>query len=81
MYERTPDGLAGIGRAAYGDQWQGPMARDLEINRETIRRWLNGHTPLSQEHAIWEAIIALFEAKSASYAALARAIEPARDAR
>ena len=53
MFERTPDGLGAIGRAAYGNQWQGPMARDLEINRETIRRWLNGHTPLLPDHPIW----------------------------
>ena len=35
------DHLAEIGRSLYGANWQAPLARDLGVNRESIRRWLN----------------------------------------
>lgn len=37
----TPDLLSECGRLLYGEQWQAPLARDLDINRRTIRRWLS----------------------------------------
>jgi hypothetical protein len=31
-----------VGESFYGDQWQGPLARDLQVNERSIRRWLAG---------------------------------------
>lgn len=42
MTTLTPDLLARIGRALYGDQWQSALARDLGISRETIKKILAG---------------------------------------
>ena len=50
------DKLGAIGRALYGDIWQTPLANDLNVNRETIRRWLNGHTPLPSDHSVFESL-------------------------
>lgn len=33
------DLLTGVGEALYGDDWTGPMARDLGVNRRTVLRW------------------------------------------
>jgi hypothetical protein len=38
----TPDQLAGIGRALYGELWQAEMARALGVADRSIRRWLAG---------------------------------------
>ncbi|MFQ5534774.1 MAG: hypothetical protein ACE5EM_08135 [Sphingomonadales bacterium] len=43
----TPDELREIGYALYGFQWQSPMARALNINPRTVRRWAAGKTPIS----------------------------------
>ena len=39
---RDPDDhlLTDVGRALYGDQWQSPLARDLQVNDRTMRRWI-----------------------------------------
>lgn len=56
---RDPSGLEAIGRALYGGNWIAPMAAALGINRETIRRWLKGLSPLSADHGVWQDIGAL----------------------
>lgn len=48
-----PEMLAEVGRSLYGERWQLPLADDLGINRETIRRWLSGHTPLPADHGVF----------------------------
>ena len=64
MIERTPDGLAAIGRLLHGEDWQSPLARDLGVNRESIRRWLNGSQPLPPEHGIWDDVIIIVRAQA-----------------
>ncbi len=60
------DHLAAIGRALYGDHWQSPFAAALDINRETIRRWLNGAMPFGPKHPVWRDVRALLEARAAT---------------
>ena len=63
---RTPDMLAAIGRALHGEQgWQSALAADLGISRETLRRWLNGHTHLPPDHGVWRDAMALMERAAA----------------
>lgn len=62
---RTPDGLADVGRALHGDEWQAPLARDLGVSRESIRRWLNGSQPLPPAHGMWDDLAALAAAEAA----------------
>lgn len=64
------DHLAAIGRALYGDHWQSPLAAALDINRETIRRWLNGAMPFGPAHPVWRDVRALLEARAETAQAL-----------
>ena len=34
--------LVECGQALYGDQWQSPLARDLDVSGRTVRRWVSG---------------------------------------
>jgi hypothetical protein len=34
--------LADTGRALYGDRWQSALARDLQVDDRTMRRWVAG---------------------------------------
>src|SRR5262245_17906386 len=42
----TPDRLASIGRALYGERWQTSLATDLRVADRTMRRWLAGELPV-----------------------------------
>ena len=42
----TPATLARIGRALHGEQWQTPLAVDLDVADRTMRRWIAGDTPI-----------------------------------
>jgi plasmid maintenance system antidote protein VapI len=48
----TPDELAAIGQALYGEQWQTSIARDLGVNARTVRKWLAGDRPITPPTAI-----------------------------
>jgi hypothetical protein len=50
---KPADRLAEIGRALYGERWQKPLAEDLDVNRDTVRHWLSGHTPLREDHGVF----------------------------
>lgn len=41
-----PDLLDACGRALYGEQWQVPLSRDLDVNDRTVRRWIAGDSPI-----------------------------------
>ena len=79
MIERTPDGLAAIGRLLHGEDWQSPLARDLGVSRESIRRWLNGSQPLSPEHGIWDDVIILVRAQAEESSRRAEALRAVAD--
>lgn len=38
----TPAQLQATGRLLYGDNWKGPLARALGINKRVVQRWANG---------------------------------------
>ena len=45
----TPDMLRRIGIALYGHEWKGAMARKLQVNERTVRRWAAGAYPVPKE--------------------------------
>jgi hypothetical protein len=71
----TPEKLASVGRAVYGERWQTALARDLHISDRTIRRWSVGSSPIpaSMERDIW----AVVEDRSDTSRSLLYDIEPA----
>lgn len=44
----TPDELAEIGRAIFGDRWQAPLGRALDLNDRSIRRLADGTSPVHE---------------------------------
>lgn len=36
------DVLKLVGEALYGQQWQAPLSRDLQVTDWTVRNWANG---------------------------------------
>jgi hypothetical protein len=42
----TPDKLATMGRALYGERWQTALAMNFGIADRTMRRWLTGESPI-----------------------------------
>jgi hypothetical protein len=62
----SSDMLASIGRALYGERWQSPLADDLGIARETIRRWLSGHTHLPAEHVVFNDLAEILASRQIS---------------
>jgi hypothetical protein len=44
----TPTHLEQIGRALYGERWQSPLARDLDVSDRTVRRWMAGEWPIPE---------------------------------
>jgi hypothetical protein len=53
----TPGALCRIGERLYGPHWREPLARALDVDTRTIRRWLSGATPIPKSVAL--AIMAL----------------------
>jgi hypothetical protein len=46
MATMTPELLSECGAALYGGRWQSELARDLNVNDRTVRRWLAGRNPM-----------------------------------
>jgi hypothetical protein len=42
MRPLTPDDIADVGRALYGERWQTPLAADIGISDRNLRYWLTG---------------------------------------
>jgi DNA-binding transcriptional regulator YdaS (Cro superfamily) len=42
----TTDELKTAGRTLYGYGWQSKMARDINVNPTTVRRWVSGRIPV-----------------------------------
>lgn len=40
----TPILLRRAGKALYGDNWINPLARDLDVNANTVARWVSGYS-------------------------------------
>jgi len=64
----TPEKLATIGEALYGERWQTPLANDLQVVDRTMRRWLAGESPIPENIAT--ELLALFERRKRTLNAL-----------
>lgn len=47
------DILADAGRALYGEHWRLALARALQVDDDTIRRWMSGRTPFRVDHPVF----------------------------
>ncbi len=65
--------LETIGRALYGVQWQTDLARALDVNERTIRRWYSGANQMPV--GAYADLRRLCLARSKELAALATRIE------
>lgn len=50
----TTEEFRALGLAGFGHGWQSAMARALNVNTRTVRRWASGETPVPGR--IWEAL-------------------------
>lgn len=44
----TIEQLEQAGRLLYGDQWQSALARALNVDSRTVRRWASGDSAIKQ---------------------------------
>jgi hypothetical protein len=51
-----PDAL---GQTLYGEHWLAPMARDLELDHDTIAKWASDKRELAADHPIFTALATL----------------------
>lgn len=64
--KRDHETLGEVGRALYGEAWQSPLARDLDVNLRTLQRWAAGDFQIPE--GIWAEIAPLCKARSAALA-------------
>jgi hypothetical protein len=50
------DRLNALGQLLYGEHWIAPMARDLQVCRDTMTNWTSGKRDLSPDHFIFAAL-------------------------
>lgn len=48
----TLDLLTKAGEALYGPRWQSELARDLDVDDRTMRRWVAGDSPVPSGVAV-----------------------------
>lgn len=44
----SPELLRQAGEALYGERWQTDLARDLDVNDRTMRRWATGQSAIPE---------------------------------
>ena len=66
--------LQEVGRALYGEEWKGPFAKDIGVNRDTIRYWLNGKMTLRPDH--FATLHDMIVKREAELRAARKAVEP-----
>jgi hypothetical protein len=49
---RPIDLMAEVGMLLYGDHWKQPLAEDLAVNAETIRKWMTGRRILPADSPV-----------------------------
>jgi hypothetical protein len=47
----TPEELREIGEEIYGKRWQSPLARALDVDARSVRRWLSGQHNINERTA------------------------------
>lgn len=79
----SADELAAVGRALYGDQWQSPMARELNMSERSIRYMVAGERGIHE--GIVRDLLAICEAHRAELIEVAKmlraALRPPTEAR
>ena len=50
------DRLDALGQLLYGEHWIAPMARDLQVCRDTMTNWTSGKRDLPPDHSIFAAL-------------------------
>lgn len=77
--------MADAGRLLYGTDWQSPLARDLGVSRDSVRRWLTGRMPLPHDHGAMQRLHGILlrasidaEARAPRLAAMAERIKRAK---
>lgn len=55
--------IARVGRALFGEQWKGPTARELEVQKGTVDDWDRGRMEPLAKH--YERLLATAEARLA----------------
>jgi hypothetical protein len=70
-----PDMLAESGRALYGEHWRMPLSRGVEVDDDTIRRWMTGRTYIRSDHGVFSDLLALMRRRAAEIAAAADRLE------
>jgi hypothetical protein len=51
--------LDALGRLLYGEHWIMPMARDLQVCRDTMTNWASGKRELPPDHSVFAALVVL----------------------
>lgn len=49
----TPNELAAAARTLFGPHWQSPLARTVDVNDRTVRRWASGDQDVPERVARW----------------------------
>jgi hypothetical protein len=73
---KTPsDQLAHVGRVLYGEHWRLALARGVQVNDDTIRRWMTGRTDLPVDHGVFEDALTLMRQRQREIATAADDLE------
>lgn len=69
------DMLADVGRALYGEHWRMQLSRALDIDDDTIRRWMHGRPELRADHGVFADALALLARRADEINAAAKHLE------
>jgi hypothetical protein len=73
---KTPaEMLSEIGETLHGRDWQAPLARDLDMDRKNLQRWMSGHTELRPEHGAFDDALELLRKRADEIGAMADALD------
>ena len=62
-----------LGAALYGPEWQSELARQLDVNLTTMRRWATGKFTIPE--GVWAELLPLIDAKQDELTRLRPVIE------
>lgn len=73
---KTPsDQIAHVGRVLYGEHWRLALARGVQVDDDTIRRWMTGRTELRARHGVFDDALALMRRRQSEIATAADELE------
>ncbi len=71
----SADQLAHVGRVLYGEHWRLALARGVQVDDDTIRRWMSGRTELLPDHGVFDDALTLMRQRQREIAAAADELE------